>query len=274
MGKSDDPQIQRMLLSSFISGLYGVPGRQVRFSSPQDSPTKPLRKRKNELLYNQLLQGKLDHLKPDERRHIEPVLMKYAHVFHDENTNYFKGTQDIEHQISVDDAKPIRKPPYKTPFALRQEMETQVLEMLKKGVIRQSTSPWSAPSLLVPKKSPDGKPKYRFCVDFRALNSVTRSDPYPLPVIEETTSTLYGSKYFSVLDCYSGFWQVEIEEEHKELTGFSVPSGHYEFNRLPFGLSNSPANFQRLMDRVLKDLIGTECSVYVDDVILFSSSAD
>jgi hypothetical protein len=67
---------------------------------------------------------------------------------------------------------------------------------------------------------------------------------------------------------------MEIKEEHKELTGFSVPSGYYEFNRLPFGLSNSPANFQRLVDTVLKDLVGTECSVYVDDVIVFSSSAE
>jgi hypothetical protein len=111
-------------------------------------------------------------------------------------------------------------------------------------------------------------------VDFWALNSVTRFDNYPLPVIEESTSTLYGGKYFSVLDCYSGFWQMEIKKEHKELTGFSVPSGHYEFNRLPFGLSNTQANFQRLMDTILKDLVGTECSVYVDDVIVLSSSAE
>ena len=72
-------------------------------------------------------------MKPDERRHIEPVLMKYAHVFHEENTNYLKGTKVIEHQILVGDAKPIRKPPYRTPFALRQEMETQVQEMLRRA---------------------------------------------------------------------------------------------------------------------------------------------
>jgi hypothetical protein len=92
--------------------------------------------------------------------------------------------------------------------------------------------------------------------------------------MEETTSTLHGSKYFSVLDCYSGFWQVEIKEEHKELTGFSFPSDHYEFNRLQFGLSNSPANFQRLMDIDLKDLVGTECSIYVDNIVVFSGTPD
>jgi hypothetical protein len=87
--------------------------------------------------------------------------------------------------------------------------------------------------------------------------------------MEKTTATLDGSKYFWVLDCYSGFWQVEIKEEHKELTGFSVPSGHYEFNLLPFGLSNSPANFQRLMDTVLKYLVGRECSIYIYDIVAF-----
>jgi len=151
-------------------------------------------------------------------------------------------------------------------------MKTQVEKMLEKNVIRESTSPWSAPAILVPKKSENGKPKFRFCVDFRALNSVTKLDTYPLPVFEETTSNLHGSKYYSVLDCCSGFWQISIKEEHKERTGFSVLSGHYEFNKLPFGLSNSPSSVQRLMDVVLKDLVCTECWVFIDDVIIFSRS--
>jgi len=94
--------------------------------------------------------------------------------------------------------------------------------MLAKGVIRDNTSPWVAPALLVPKNTLDGKPKYRFFVGFRALNAVTRFDPYPLPILDEITSTMFGSRYFTVLDCYSGFWQVEIMEDHKELTGFTV----------------------------------------------------
>jgi hypothetical protein len=102
---------------------------------------------------------------------------------------------------------------------------------------------------------------------------VTKFDTYPLPIFEETTSTLYGSKFYSVLDCYSGFWQINIKEEHKERTAFSVPSGHYEFNRLPFGLSNSPSSFQRLMDIVLKNLVGTECCVSIDDNVIYSKSA-
>jgi len=143
------------------------------------------------------------------------LLQKYAHVFHDEDTNDFKGTNVTEHQILVGDAQPIRRPQYRNPYAVRHEMQRQIQDMLDKNIIRESQSPWSAPAILVPKKSLDGKPKYRFCVDFRALNAVTKFDPYPLPTFEETTSTLHGSKYFTVLDCYSGFWQVSIKEEHR-----------------------------------------------------------
>jgi hypothetical protein len=213
----------------------------------------------------------LDHLTAEERQLIEPVLIDYAHVFHDED-NKFKCTDVIEHEI-FSDTKPIKRPPYRTPYALRDEMKEQVQKMLDQGVIRESNSPWSAPALLVPKRSSDGKPRFRFCVDCRALNAVTRFDSYPLPIFKETTSTLHGSRYLATRDCDSGFWQVSIKE-HRERTAFTVPGGHYEFNRLPFGLSNSPSNFQRLMDTVLKSLIGSECGIFVDDVIIFSNSAE
>jgi hypothetical protein len=98
-------------------------------------------------------------------------------------------------------------------------MELQVQKMLQKGAIRERISPWAAPAILVPKKSLDGKPKYRFCVDFRSLNAVTKFDAYPLPKID---FILFGAKYFSVLDCYSGFWQVNIKEDHKQRTGFGT----------------------------------------------------
>ena len=137
-------------------------------------------------------------------------------------------------------------------------MKTQIQQMLDKGVIRESKSPLCSPAILVPKRFTDGKPKFRFCVDFPPLNQVTKFDAYPLPVLEENSASLHGSKYFSVLDCYSGFWQINIKEEHKERTGFTVPSGHYEFKKLPFGLANSPSSFQRLMDAVLKNLIAEE----------------
>jgi hypothetical protein len=218
-----------------------------------------------------LLKGKQDHLSEEERASIEPVILRYVHLFHDEDSNDFKGTDVIEHRILTGDARPIKRPQYRVPYALRGEMKKQIDTMLKKGVIRESNSLWSAPAILVPKKSPDGLSQHwRFCVDFRSLNPVTEFDTYPLPVFEETTSTLHGARYFSVLDCYSGFWQISIREEDKQKTSFSVPCGKYEFNRLPYGLSNSPSSFQRLMDVILKNLVGTECWVFIDDVIIFS----
>jgi hypothetical protein len=224
--------------------------------------------------FTKFVTEKLAHLTNKERSVMEPVLLRHHYVFHEEGSNDFKGTDLVEHQIIMGDAKPIRRPQYRVPFALRQEMENQIQGMLNKGVIRESQSPWSAPAILAPKKSPTGLAKWRFCCDFRAQNSVTRFNTYPLPVFEETVSTLHGSKYFSVLDCYSGFWQINIKDEHKCKTGFSVPSGHYKFNRLPYGLSNSPSSFQRLMDVVLKNLKGAECWVFIDDVIIFSDTIE
>jgi len=205
---------------------------------------------------------------------VEPILVKYRHIFHEEGSNGFRGTDLVEHKIVTGNAKPIRKPPYRVPFALRKEMENQVETILRKGVIEASSSPWSTPVILVPKKCLDGKPKYRFCVDFRALNSVTQFDTYPLPVFEGTYSTLHGSKYFSVIDCYSGFWQIKIAEEDKMKTAFSTPSGHHHFHRLPYGLSNSQASFQRLKNVVLRDLTGTECWMFLDDLIVFSDTIE
>ena len=100
-------------------------------------------------------------------------------------------------------------------------MESQVRNMLRKGVIEPSSSPWAAPAILVPNKSTDGKPKYRFFVDFRALNKITQFDNYPLSIFEETVPTLHGSRYFSVVDLYSGFWQIKLAEEDKLKTSFT-----------------------------------------------------
>jgi hypothetical protein len=152
------------------------------------------------------LQDVLGHLSDEERGVMEPVLSRYSHVFHLDENSPLKGTDLVKHQIVTGDTRPIRKAPYRVHFALRQKMETQVKDMLKKGVIEPSQSPWGAPALLVPKKSSDGKPKYRFCVDLRALNKITTFDNYPLPVFDETVSTLHGSRYFSVIDFNSGFW--------------------------------------------------------------------
>ena len=140
--------------------------------------------------------------------------------------------------------------------------------MLQQGVVRPSNSPWSSPIVMVRKRNGS----WRFCIDFRKVNSVTYKDAYPLPRIDATLDSLSGSIYFSTLDLQSGYWQVELEESSKEKTAFSTAGGHYEFNVMPFGLTNAPATFQRLMECVLSGLNNTECLIYLDDIIVFSSS--
>ena len=136
--------------------------------------------------------------------------------------------------------------------------------MLSKGVIERSTSPWASPIVLVRKK--DGS--IRFRGDYRKVNDVTRKDAYPLPRIDTTLDTLSGSQWFSTMDLLSGYWQVEMDENHKEKTAFCTTEGLFQFRVMPFGLCNAPATFQRLMDLVLAGLQWSQCLVYIDDVIV------
>ena len=140
--------------------------------------------------------------------------------------------------------------------------------MLACGAIRPSQSPWSSNVVLVRKKDNS----LRLCLDFRRLNERTVRDAYMLPRIEETLDSLQGARWFSSLDLQSGYWQVEVEEEDKPKTAFSVGNlGFFECNRMPFGLTNAPATFQRLMEKTLADL--PNCFAYLDDIIIYSSGS-
>jgi transposase InsO family protein len=144
--------------------------------------------------------------------------------------------------------------------------------MLEKRIIEPSLSPWSSSIVLVQKKSKDGSKKYRFCVDYRALNAVTKPDAYPIPNITDTLDSLGQSKIFSVLDMASGYHQIPIKPEHKEKTAFSCHKGHFQFIKMPFGLNNAPATYQRCIDIVLLGLKGIDCLLYLDDIICFSTT--
>ena len=137
-------------------------------------------------------------------------------------------------------------------------------EMLERGVVEPSASPWASPIVLVRKKDEST----RFCVDYRKLNDVTRKDAYPLPRIDATLDTLHGSQWFSTLDLLSGYWQVEVDEADRQKTAFCTTKGLFQFKVMPFGLCNAHATFQRLMDLVLAGLQWSDCLVYIDDVIV------
>ena len=141
-----------------------------------------------------------------------------------------------------------------------------VKSMEKQGVIRPSTSPWASPVVLVPKK--DGT--QRFCVDYRRLNAITKKDVYPLPRIDDILDTLGGNKYFTSLDLAAGYWQVGMDDESAPKSAFVTHCGLFEFARMPFGICNAPATFQRLMEVVLSGLLWKECFAYLDDVLVSS----
>ena len=172
-------------------------------------------------------------------------------------------TKLIEHTINTGDANPIKRRPYKPTISQKPIIEQQIADMLASDQIVPSNSPWSAPVILVGKK--DGGS--RFCVDYRGLNEVTIKDSYPLPNIQDCLDTLSGSKWFSTLDLASGYWQCEVDPSDQHKTAFITHKGLYQFKVLPFGLTNAPATFERLMDQVLNGMLGEKCLCFLDDIV-------
>ena len=122
------------------------------------------------------------------------------------------------------------------------------------------------------RKMPDGSVTYRFCIDLKKGNKWTTKDSYPLPLIHRTVDVLSGAKFFSTFDVDRAFWQIGVKEEDKKKLAFVVEGKLYEFNVMPFGGTNAPSTFQRLIDRVLHGLTWRQCLVYIDDVLIFSST--
>ena len=169
------------------------------------------------------------------------------------------------------DPQPFKEHYRRIPPHLYEEVKAHLQEMVEVGAIRKSFSPWASAAVLVRKK--DGG--LRFCIDLRKLNNRTVKDGYSLPRIEDTLDCLHGAVWFSTLDLKSRYWQVELEEEAKPLTAFTVgPLGFWECECMPFGLTNAPATFQRLMESCLGELHLNWCIIYLDDIIVFSRTPE
>lgn len=178
-------------------------------------------------------------------------------------------TDTVQHRIDLLEDKPFKERYRHIPPTAYDEVRAHLRQLLDMGIIRPSHSPFASNVVLVRKKDSS----LRLCVDYRKLNNATKKDSYALPRIDELLDCLAGSTYYSVVDMKSGYHQIEIYEPHKERTAFTVgPLGFYEYNRMPFGLTNSPATYQRMMEDCLADYNLRICCVFIDDVIIFGKT--
>lgn len=160
----------------------------------------------------------------------------------------FGRTDKIKHHITLSDETTFKHRPRPIHTPDIEAVCNHLQQLLDPEVIRESESPFSSPIVVVRKKNGD----VRVCIDYRKLNTQTVKDSYALPNLEESFSELTGSRWFSVLDLKSGFYQIEMEEADKHKTAFVCPLGFFEFNRMPQGITNAPSTFQRLMEHCME----------------------
>ncbi|KAJ0535516.1 putative nucleotidyltransferase, Ribonuclease H [Helianthus annuus] len=197
-----------------------------------------------------------------------PVVRDYSEVFPEELPGLPPARQ-VEFRIDlVPGANPIARAPYRLAPSEMPELSKQLQELSDKGFIRPSFSPWGAPVLFVKKK--DGS--FRMCIDYRELNKLTIKNRYPLPRIDDLFDQLQGASYFSKIDLRSGYHQLRVYEEDIPKTAFRIRYGHYEFTVMLFGLTNAPAVFMDLMNRVCKPYLDKFIIVFIDDILIYSKT--
>ncbi|GJZ31076.1 putative reverse transcriptase domain-containing protein [Tanacetum coccineum] len=200
-----------------------------------------------------------------------PVIRDFPEVFPDELPG-LPPPRQVEFRIDlIPGAAPVARAPYHLAPSEMKELSKQLQELLEKGFIRPSSSPWGAPVLFVKKK--DGS--FRMCIDYRELNKLTIKNRYPLPGFSMILfDQLQGSSVYSKIDLRSGYHQLRIREEDIPITAFRTRYGHYEFQVMPFGLTNAPAVFMDLMNRVCKPYLDKFVIVFIDDILIYSKNKE
>ena len=197
-----------------------------------------------------------------------PVVRDFLDVFPDDLPG-LPPEREIDFPIDlVPGTTPISLPPYRMAPAELKELKTQLQELVDRGFIRPSISPWGVPVLFVKKKDDT----WRLCIDYRQLNKVTIRNKYPLPRIDDLFDQLLGAKVFSKIDLRSGYRQLRIKESEIPKTAFRTRYGHYEFLVMSFGLTNAPTAFMDLMNRVFHPYLDRFVIVFIDDILVYSRS--
>lgn len=202
-------------------------------------------------------------LAPNQKLELQNLLTKYRDCF-SFSLKDLGFTTAGEVVIELKDTEPVVYRPYRMSYGERALVRDMVQEMLEAGILRESSSPYASPIVLVKKKTGEK----RLCVDYRALNKRTKRDHYPLPRIEDQLDQLSGNNLFISLDLASGYYQIPIEKSSQEKTAFVTPDGQFEFTRMPFGLVNAPSVFQRTMNKILSEAKIKYALVYMDDILI------
>ncbi len=214
------------------------------------------------------------HLPGPFRLELQKLLRIHSDLFAQNEFDLGECTT-MPFSIQTGDHPPISQRAYPLPFAQRERVKNMVEIMRKTGIIEPSVSPWAAPIILIRKKQiPGQETQWRFCVDYRKLNAITRKDSYPLPLIHEVLTSLRGAQYFTNLDLAQGYLQISLDNESKTKTAFICHEGLWQFRRLPFGVTGGPSWCQRLMNCLLSGLNWQICICYLDDIIIFSPDFD
>ena len=203
-----------------------------------------------------------ESLTSNQQKQLDQLLEEYQDLF-DKNLG---KCGIVKHEIDTGMERPIKQYAYQRPLAKKKVIQQEVEKMLEQGAIRESSSSWTLPVVLVKKKNGET----RFCVDYRKLNRITRKDCHPLPRIDDLLDSFQGLTCFTTLDLASEYWQIEVDSADCEKTAFITDQGIYEFNVMPFGLTNAPATFQRMMNRVFTKINGDFVVVYLDDLNIYS----
>ena len=208
------------------------------------------------------INNKLAHLNTRQIGELSHEIKNHAKIFQDVPGQ----TTVIYHDVDIGDAQPIKQHPYRVNPIKLKAMREEIQYMLKHDIIEPCISDFSSPSMLVPK--PDKS--YRFITDYRRINAVTKKDSFPIPRIEDCIDKIGKAKFVSKIDMLKGFWQVALTDRAKQISAFVTPDGQYRYRRMAFGMVNSSATFQRLVNIVISGLEG--CQAYIDDLIIYSDT--
>lgn len=211
------------------------------------------------------LDEKLSHLLEDQQILLKNLIFEFADRFPDVPST----TNMIVHDVDVGDAKPVKQRAYRANPDKQSAIDKEIKYMLDNGILEPSSSPWSSPCIVICK--PDGV-SYRFCTDYRKVNELTVTDSYPLPRIEDCIDQIGKCKYVTKFDLLKGYWQVPLTDRAKLVSACVTSRGLYQYTVTPFGMKNSGATFQRLMNTLCQDV--DDCNAYVDDVVIFSTDWD